>query len=376
MIKPSKKHGKIVARIIKRLREMGKVNIIKLSRENVKIVVKVSKLLREMGEVGMHFGHQPRKLNPKMLPYIRAEHDGMHLINTIKTIKHLKEVSDFLIKSASQGKTFLFVGTKLSATQIIADTALQCNSFYVNQRWLGGMFTNWETIKRSITTLNRLEVQEKRGGFERLPKKRGATLKKEKERLDKYLGGLKKMFAIPDIVIIVGQPEEMNAVRECQKLGIQTITILDTDCDPTLTDLFVPANDDSIKSIRFLLTKFLKSIQKGQLKLKKSIKNRIKKNKRKESKKRNKRAVIQKKDDTLYSSPKKVGIPPNSTTKSLTLAPKPQKVGIPPNSTKKPLTLAPKPQKVGAPPNSTKKPLTLAPKPQKVGAPPNSKKKT
>ena len=257
----------------------------KLSEKNAKLVGKVKIILHKMGKVGMHFGHQPRKLNPKMMPYIAAERDGMHLINVLKTINQIKKVRRSLVRSASQGKTFLFVGTKLSATQIIADTALQCNSFYVNRRWLGGMFTNWKTIKRSITTLNRLEVQAKRGTFERLPKKRGATLKKEKERLDKYLGGLKKMFAIPDVVIIVGQPEEMKAVRECQKLGIQTITILDTDCDPTLTSLFVPANDDSIKSITFLLTKFLKSIQKGQLKFKKLKEEEIKKNKTKEKKK-------------------------------------------------------------------------------------------
>ena len=225
--------------------------------------------LKKMAKVGMHFGHQARKWNPKMDPYIYTERNGMHIIDLIQTYSHLKKVSQFLVESASQGKTFLFVGTKKPVTQLIAETALQCDSFYVNQRWLGGMLTNWKTIKKSIAKLNELEVREKRGGFERLPKKEGATRKKEKERLHKYLGGLKKMFAIPDVVIIVGQPEEMNAVRECQKLGIRSITILDTDCDPTLADLFVPANDDSITSLRFLLTNFLEDIQKGQKQFKK-----------------------------------------------------------------------------------------------------------
>ena len=222
------------------------------------------KSIDEMAEVGMHFGHQARKWNPKMAPYIYAERNGIHIIDLIQTYAHLKQVSQFLIESASQGKTFLFVGTKKQATRLIAKAALQCDSFYVNQRWLGGMLTNWKTIKTSIAKLNDLEFREKRGDFENLPKKEAATCKKEKERLQKYLGGLKKMFAIPDVVIIVGQPEEINAVRECQKLGIRSITILDTDCDPTLADLFVPANDDSVASLRLLLTNFLEDIQKGQ----------------------------------------------------------------------------------------------------------------
>nr|ABX82632.1 ribosomal protein S2 [Trebouxia aggregata] len=222
------------------------------------------KSIDEMVQVGMHFGHQARKWNPKMAPYIYAKRNGMHIIDLIQTYSHLKKVSQFLVEAASQEKTFLFVGTKKQATRLIAETALQCDSFYVNQRWLGGMLTNWKTIKTSIAKLNDLEFREKRGDFENLPKKEGATCKKEKERLQKYLGGLKKMFAIPDVVIIVGQPEEINAVRECQKLGIRSITILDTDCDPSLADLFVPANDDSVASLKLLLTNFLDSIQKGQ----------------------------------------------------------------------------------------------------------------
>ncbi len=245
------------------------------------------KSIEEMLQVGMHFGHHARKWNPKMAPYIYAERNGIHIIDLIQTYSHLKQVSKFLTESASKGKTVLFVGTKKSATQLIAETALQCNSFYVNQRWLGGILTNWKTIKTSIAKLNELEFQEKRGYFENLPKKEAATSKKQKERLQRYLGGLKNMFKIPDIVIIVGQPEEINAVRECQNLGIRSITILDTDCDPSLADLFVPANDDSVTSLRLLLTNFLEAIQKGQKKFQEKQKKEDQKKSLQSSKKKN-----------------------------------------------------------------------------------------
>ncbi len=218
----------------------------------------------EMVQVGMHFGHQARKWNPKMAPYIYAERNGIHIIDLIQTYYHLKKATQFLKEAASQDKKFLFVGTKKQATKLIAKTALQCDSYYVNQRWLGGMLTNWKTIKSSILKLNQLETREKNGEFQTLPKKEAASCKKEKERLQKYLGGLKNMAAIPEIVIIVGQLEEMNAVRECQKLGIRSITILDTDCNPTLADLFIPANDDSVASLQLILNSFLEAIREGQ----------------------------------------------------------------------------------------------------------------
>ena len=218
----------------------------------------------EMAQVGMHFGHQARKWNPKMAPYIYTERNGIHIIDLIQTYSYLKKVTKFLNESAAQGKTFLFVGTKKQASRLVAKTALQTNSFFVNQRWLGGMLTNWKTIKTSILKLNNLEALEKSGEFENLPKKEAANSKKEKDRLQKYLGGLKTMSTLPDIVIIIGQPEEMNAVAECKKLGITTVTILDTDCNPALADYFVPANDDSVSSLQLLLNQFLQSIQQGQ----------------------------------------------------------------------------------------------------------------
>lgn len=214
----------------------------------------------EMVRTGVHFGHQVRKWNPKMAPFIYAEKNGIHIIDLIQTYLFLKKASQFLTKQASEGKTFLFVGTKKQASRLIAKTALNCDSFYVNQRWLGGTLTNWQTITTSIDKLNRLQNLK----IKNLSKKEIANLKKQKDKLEKYLGGLKKMTSLPDVVIIVGQPEEINVVRECQKLGLRSVTLLDTDCDPSLTDFFVPANDDSIASLQFILTHFLEAIKKGQ----------------------------------------------------------------------------------------------------------------
>lgn len=214
----------------------------------------------EMVKTGVHFGHQAKKWNPKMAPFIYAEKNGIHIIDLIQTYFFLKNTRNFLTNQAAQGKTFLFVGTKKQASRLIAKVALSCNSFYVNQRWLGGMLTNWKTIKTSIEKLNQLQNLD----LSNYSKKEIANFRKEKERLQKYLAGLKNMASIPDVVIIVGQPDEINAVRECQKLGLRSVTILDTDCDPTLADLFVPANDDSVASLQLILTEFVEAIQKGQ----------------------------------------------------------------------------------------------------------------
>lgn len=220
--------------------------------------------LEQMVAAGMHFGHQARKWNPKMKPFIYAQKDSIHIIDLIATYTHLNEASKFLTDSASVGQKILFVGTKKQVSQLIAKAALECDSFYVNGKWLGGQLTNWQTIKLSIQKLKSLETKERHGFLDKIPKKEAALLKKEKEKLGKYLDGIKNMDTIPDIVIIIGQSEEINAVRECKKLGIRTITILDTDCDPSLADLFIPANDDSISSIKLLLGEFVAAIKKGQ----------------------------------------------------------------------------------------------------------------
>lgn len=227
----------------------------------------------EMVKTGVHFGHQAKKWNPKMAPYIYAEKNGIHIIDLVQTYFFLKKACNFVTAEAAQGKTFLFVGTKKQASRLIAKVALNCDSFYVNQRWLGGMLTNWRTIKTSIEKLNELQNLD----FSNYSKKEIANLKKEKERLQKYLGGLKNMTSIPDVVIIIGQPEELNAVRECQKLGLRSVTILDTDCDPTLADLFVPANDDSVACLQIILNEFVDSIKQGQKQFQETQKKRINK---------------------------------------------------------------------------------------------------
>nr|AOC61454.1 ribosomal protein S2 [Rhexinema sarcinoideum] len=222
--------------------------------------------LEQMVGAGMHFGHQARKWNPKMKPYIYAQKDSIHIIDLIATYTHLNQATKFLTESVSNGQKVLFVGTKKQASQLVAKAALECDSFYVNEKWLGGQLTNWETIKLSIQKLKSFETKEQHGFFEKLPKKEAALLKKEKEKLGRYLNGIKNMKTLPDIVIIIGQLEEMNAVKECQKLGLRTITILDTDCDPSLADFKIPANDDSISSIKLLLGEFVDAIKKGHQK--------------------------------------------------------------------------------------------------------------
>ncbi len=220
--------------------------------------------LEEMVQLGLHLGHQARKWNPKMAPYIYRKRNGAHIIDIVQTVSQLKEVSKFLTKAAGEGKTFLFVGTKKQINQVVKDAALDCNSFYLTQRWLGGMLTNWQTMKTSLARLTELKVLDKYGKLDAMPKKKAALLRKQLERLETYLGGVESMKKVPDVVIIVGQPDERNAVLECKKLGIPTVTILDTDCDPSLADLFVPANDDSPGAVKFLLHAFGEAIRKGQ----------------------------------------------------------------------------------------------------------------
>lgn len=220
--------------------------------------------LKKMIHAGCHFGHQAKNWNPKMAPFIYTERNGIHIIDLIQTYTYYQRVCAFLTQSAAEGKTFLFVGTKKQGARLIAKAAARCDSYYVNQRWLGGMLTNWKTIQTSLKKFVELERQEQNGEFLNLTKKEAAGLIKEKQRLQKYLGGLKSMTKLPDVVIIIGQTEEIHAVYECRKCGISSVTILDTDCDPSLADLFVPANDDSIASLQFLLTGFIEAIQKGQ----------------------------------------------------------------------------------------------------------------
>lgn len=218
--------------------------------------------LEQMLDAGVHFGHQVRRWNPKMEPFIYGERNGIHIIDIVQTLSCLENITDFLTKEASQGKTILFVGTKRQAAPIIQTAAIESNSYYVNQRWLGGMLTNWATMTTCIDKLKTIEKQDEMGILAKLPKKEVALINKRREKLEKFFGGIKTMPKQPDIVVLVGQPREINAVLECNKLGIRTITILDTNCDPSLADLFIPANDDSIRSVELILGELTEAIKK------------------------------------------------------------------------------------------------------------------
>jgi small subunit ribosomal protein S2 len=229
--------------------------------------------LSELLEAGVHFGHQARRWNPKMFPYIYTERHGIHIIDLVQTAQLLNEANDLVKDFAADNKTFLFVGTKRQAASIIADQALRSNSFYVNQRWLGGMLTNWNTIKSRVERLKSLEAQENSGIIDQLPKKEAASLRKELEKLKKHLDGIKYMKKIPDVVIIVDQKRETTAIQECIKLGITTLCILDTNCNPDLVDIPIPANDDAIRSIKLIVSKIADAILEGQSLLNNQIVN-------------------------------------------------------------------------------------------------------
>jgi small subunit ribosomal protein S2 len=220
--------------------------------------------LAEMLESGVHFGHQTRRWNPKMAPYIFTERNGVHIIDLVQTAQLMDQAYDYVRSSSEQGKKFLFVGTKRQAAGIIAQEASRCGGYYVNQRWLGGMLTNWVTIKTRVDRLKELESREESGQLDYLPKKEAAVLRRELSKLRKYLGGLKGMRRIPDAVILIDQRREFNAVMECRKLGIPIISLLDTNCDPDLADIHIPANDDAIRAIKLIVGKLADAIYEGR----------------------------------------------------------------------------------------------------------------
>lgn len=220
--------------------------------------------LKELLDSGVHFGHQTRRWNPKMSQYIYTARNGVHIIDLVQTAQLIEDSYQFLKKSAEEGKKFLFVGTKRQAGGIIAKEALRCGSFYINHRWLGGMLTNWETIKSRVSRLKELEELDESGALERRPKKEGSMLRKELTKLQRNLGGIKKMRHLPDLVIIVDLRREHNAVQECQKLGIPIIAMLDTNCNPDFVDYPLPANDDAIRSIKLIIGKLADAIYEGR----------------------------------------------------------------------------------------------------------------
>mmetsp|Transcript_981 Transcript_981/g.1531 ORF Transcript_981/g.1531 Transcript_981/m.1531 type:complete len:230 (-) Transcript_981:966-1655(-) len=224
--------------------------------------IKLSQLL----EAGVHFGHKAHRWNPKMFPYIYSEVNNIHILDLIQSATLLKEAMRYLELASMEGKKVLFVGTKRQATTLIAQEAERSNSYYVNHRWLGGMLTNWATMKERIEKLKDLEKQEAEGTFDLLTKKEAALRRKELTKLRKHLNGIKTMAELPDVAIIIDQKRELTAVAECRKLGIPIVSILDTNCDPDLIDIPIPGNDDAVRSIKLILNFLTDSIIKGQTK--------------------------------------------------------------------------------------------------------------
>lgn len=220
--------------------------------------------LAQMLESGVHFGHQTRRWNPKMDRYIYTARNGVHIIDLVQTAKLMDDAYNYVRTASEQGKRFLFVGTKRQAAGIVAQEASRCGAYYVNQRWLGGMLTNWATIKTRIDRLKDLERREETGALDLLPKKEASVLRRELVKLQKYLGGLKLMRKVPDVVLIVDQRREYNAVQECQKLNVPIVSLLDTNCDPDVVDIPIPANDDAIRSIKLIVGRLADAIYEGR----------------------------------------------------------------------------------------------------------------
>jgi small subunit ribosomal protein S2 len=199
-----------------------------------------------------------------MAPYIYTSRNGVHIIDLVQTAQLMEEAYTYMRTAAEQGKKFLFVGTKRQAAGIIAQEASRCGAAYINQRWLGGMLTNWTTIKTRVERLKDLERREETGALDLLPKKEASVLRREMAKLQKYLGGIKNMRKVPDIVLIVDQKREYNAVLECQKLSLPIVSLLDTNCDPDVVDIPVPANDDAIRSIKLIIGRLADAIYEGR----------------------------------------------------------------------------------------------------------------
>jgi small subunit ribosomal protein S2 len=220
--------------------------------------------LGELLDAGVHFGHQASRWNPKMFPYIYAERNGIHVIDLVQTARLLTHAYEYVRKASQEKKSFLFVGTKRQASAIIAEEAQRCGAHYINNRWLGGTLTNWSTLQQRVNYLKDLDAKEEDGTLNRLPKKEAALLRREQDKLSQNLGGLKNMVQIPDIVILVDPKRETTALLECRKLGIPIISILDTNCDPNVVDIPIPANDDAVRSIKLILSTLADGILQGK----------------------------------------------------------------------------------------------------------------
>ena len=220
--------------------------------------------IKQLLKAGVHLGHETSNWNPKMFPYIYKENNNSHIINLFKTIESLKKAKNFVQRLAKDGKTFLFIGTKLEAQENIAKQALKCNSFYINYRWLGGMLSNWETLQSRLVYLKKLEEQEMYETLNFISKKERVLRKKELENLRQHFNGIKNIKSLPDVAIVIDQNFEMAAIKECRSLSIPVISLIDTTCDPDLIDIFIPGNDDGTESIKLILEYLATNILLGQ----------------------------------------------------------------------------------------------------------------
>jgi small subunit ribosomal protein S2 len=219
--------------------------------------------MKELLEAGVHFGHQTKRWNPKMKEYIFGERNGIYIIDLQKTLKMFKEASKFVQDLAAEGKIVLFVGTKRQAQDAIAEEAGRAGMFYVNQRWLGGLLTNWVTVQKSVKRLKELDDMATDGRYELLPKKEVIKLERERKHLQANLAGIKNMSRLPDSIFVIDSNKEQIAVREARKLGIPVVAVVDTNCDPSEVDYVIPGNDDALRAIRLFASKIADSIVEG-----------------------------------------------------------------------------------------------------------------
>ncbi|HUD62924.1 MAG TPA: 30S ribosomal protein S2 [Candidatus Sulfotelmatobacter sp.] len=219
--------------------------------------------MKELLEAGVHFGHQTKRWNPKMKEYIFGERNGIYIIDLQKTLKMFKEASKFVQDLATDGRIVLFVGTKRQAQDAIAEEAQRCGMFYINQRWLGGLLTNWVTVQKSVKRLKELDEMATDGRYELLPKKEVIKLERERKHLQANLAGIKNMSRLPDAIFVIDSNKEQIAVREARKLGIPVVAVVDTNCDPSEVDYVIPGNDDALRAIRLFTSKISESIAEG-----------------------------------------------------------------------------------------------------------------
>lgn len=219
--------------------------------------------MKQLLEAGVHFGHQTRRWNPKMARYIFTERNGIYIIDLQKTVRKVEDAYNFVRDLAANGQKILFVGTKKQAQDAVREEAERCGMHFVNQRWLGGTMTNFKTIEKRIDRLKKLEAMQEDGTFDVLPKKEVILLKKEMDRLEKFLGGIKDMKGLPAAMFIIDPRKERIAVAEGRKLGIPIVAIVDTNCDPDEIDYIIPGNDDAIRAVRLLTAKMADAVLEG-----------------------------------------------------------------------------------------------------------------